>query len=85
MIHLLAKPAEMGGEEEIGVDAGDVADCARLQRPRDPPDARDVSAVLHHGVNPSRLLCAPDKIARLAERLRHRLLAEHVAARREAG
>ena len=83
MVHLLAESAEMRGEEEIGVNARDVADRAALQRARDAADARDIAAVLHHGVNPSRDLRARDQVARLIERFRHRLFAQHMAARRE--
>ena len=39
MLHLLAESAEMRGEEEIGVNAGDVADRAALERARDAADA----------------------------------------------
>ena len=84
MVHLLAKSAEMRGEEEIGVNAGDVADRAALQRARDAAHAGYIAAVLHHGVNPSRDLRARDQIARFVERFRHRLFAQHMAARREA-
>ena len=85
MLHLLAKAAEMRSEEEIGVDARDIADRATLERAGDATDAGEIAAVLHHGVNPSRAFGARDQVARFAKRLRHRFFAEHVAARREAG
>jgi len=65
MVHLLAKAAEMRSKEEIGVNAGDIADRAVLQCVGDAPDARDITAVLHHGVNPFSALCARDEVARL--------------------
>ena len=84
MLHLLAESAEMRGEEEIGVNAGDVADRAALERARDAADAGDITAVLNHRVNPSRRLRARDQVARFVECLGHRLFAEHVAAPGEA-
>ena len=51
MIHLLAKAAEVRGEKEVGVNAGDGADRAGTQRARDAADARHIAAVLHDGVD----------------------------------
>ncbi len=84
MIHLLAKSAEMRGEEEIGMNAGDLADRAGTQRARDAPHARQIATVLHDGVDAPGGLGAHDEIARVRERLGHRLFAQDMAARRES-
>ena len=83
MIHLLAKSAEVRGEEEVGVDARKFAQRAAAKKARDPPHAREISAVLHDGVNPAGFSRARDKIARIVHRLGHRLFAEDMASRVE--
>ena len=85
VIHLLAKAAEMRREEEIGVNAGDRADHAGAQRPRDAADARQIAAVLNDGVDAAGGLGARDEIACVGERLGHRLFAQHVTAGGKAG
>ena len=83
MIHLLAKAAEVRREEEVGVNAGDRADRAGAQRARDAANAGEIAAVLHDGVDAPGGLRALDEIARVRERLGHRLFAQDVAARRQ--
>ena len=80
MIHFLAKAAEVRGEEEIRVNTGDRADRVRPHRPRDAACAREVAAVLHDGVDAPCGFRTGDKIARVRERLGHRLLTENMAA-----
>ena len=52
-------------------------------RPRDAAHAREVATVLHDGVDAPCGFRAGDKIARVRERLGHRLLAENMAACRK--
>ena len=85
MVHRLAEPAEMRREEKVGMNAGDGADRAGLERAGDAAHAGDIAPVLHDGVDAPGRLGALDEVARVCQRLRHRLFAEHMAARREAG
>ena len=75
VIHLLAKAAEVRREKEVGVNAGDRADCAGTQRPRNAADAWNIAAVLDDGVDAARSPGARDEIARVGERFGHRLFA----------
>ena len=83
MIHFLAKAAEVRGEEEICVDAGDRADRVGAKRPSDAAHAREVATVLHDGVDAPCGFRAGDKVARVRERHGHRFLAENMAACRK--
>ena len=85
MHHLLAKPAKVRGEEEVGVDAGDLANRPGGQRPGDAPNRAEVTAVLHDGVEAVRRMRPRDEIARVAKGLGHRLFAQDVTAGGKGG
>ncbi len=85
MIHRLAEAAEMGGDEEVAMDAGEIADRARFDEAADAADARMVAAVLDDGVQAARIPRGDDDVLRMGERVRHRLLGEEVATAPQRG
>ena len=85
MIHLFAKSAEVRREKEVGMNAGDRADRAGAQRPRNTAHSGQKAAVLNDGVDAARGPGARDEVVRVGERFGHRLFAQHVATRGKPG
>ena len=93
MAHLLAKAAEMRGDEEIGMDAGRRADRAGIEEAPDAPDIGEIAAVLHDGMDAPGAPRGVDDGARIVPAVGERLFGQqmavvgkgrqrHVAARR---
>ena len=83
MAHLLAKPAEMRRDEEVGVNAGRRADRARIEKAPDAPDIGDVAPVLHDGMDTACLPGALDDGARVFRAVGERLFGQQMAMMRE--
>jgi DNA-binding LacI/PurR family transcriptional regulator len=84
VIHLLTKAAEVRREKEIGVNAGERAYRAGMQRPRNTPDSWHIATILNDRMDAAGGPSARDEIACVDERLSHRLFAQDVTTRRKA-
>ncbi len=85
MIHLLAEAAEMRPEEEVAMDRRHVADGAARDQAADAARRGKIAAVLNDDMQPVGGAGAGDEVARLVERIRHRLFGQDMAAGGERG
>ena len=83
MIHLLAEAAEMRRDEEVAMQAGQLADRPRFQEAPDAAHHRMVAAVLDHGVEPAGSPSRGDDLLGMGERVGHRLFGEEMTAAAE--
>ena len=85
IVHGFTKAAEMRGDEEVAVDARDVADQSVIHGATQAPDARDEAAVLDDGMHPSRFCRERKQCLRLIHGGGKRLFGEDMAAKLERG
>jgi hypothetical protein len=64
IVHLVAKAAEMGTDEEVAMNARQLADRAAFDKGAQAADARNIAAVLHHGMHPAGFLGQPGHLFR---------------------